>query len=83
MMGCQKLLSSDLKGQEFLTSLSGHKIKITVNEVIPFAVPLVRMSLFLSFEGTVVVASGLPGPTDTPRAVLWQCRPQQVPSLAE
>ncbi|OWK63486.1 Stabilin-1, partial [Lonchura striata] len=32
MVGCQKLLSSDLEGQESLTSLSGHKIKITVNE---------------------------------------------------
>ncbi|KAF2986533.1 hypothetical protein EK904_010304 [Melospiza melodia maxima] len=32
MVGCQKLLSSDLEGQQSLTSLSGHKIKITVNE---------------------------------------------------
>uniref|UniRef100_A0A8C3UUP6 Stabilin 1 n=1 Tax=Catharus ustulatus TaxID=91951 RepID=A0A8C3UUP6_CATUS len=32
MVGCQKLLSSDLENQESLTSLSGHKIKITVNE---------------------------------------------------
>uniref|UniRef100_A0A8C5T9B3 Stabilin 1 n=1 Tax=Malurus cyaneus samueli TaxID=2593467 RepID=A0A8C5T9B3_9PASS len=32
IVGCQKLLSSDLEAQESLTSLSGHKIKITVNE---------------------------------------------------
>ncbi|XP_053809782.1 stabilin-1 [Vidua chalybeata] len=32
MVGCQKLLSSDLEGQVSLTSLSGHKMKITVNE---------------------------------------------------
>uniref|UniRef100_A0A8C5J9I8 Stabilin 1 n=1 Tax=Junco hyemalis TaxID=40217 RepID=A0A8C5J9I8_JUNHY len=59
MVGCQKLLSSDLEGQESLTSLSGHKIKITVNEVLPFAVPFVRMSPFLSCEGAVAVAGGL------------------------
>lgn len=46
MVGCQKLLSSDLENQESLTSLSGHKIKITVNEVIPFAVPFARTSHF-------------------------------------
>uniref|UniRef100_A0A803V533 Stabilin 1 n=1 Tax=Ficedula albicollis TaxID=59894 RepID=A0A803V533_FICAL len=32
MVGCQKLLSSDLENQESLTSLSGHKIKISVSE---------------------------------------------------
>lgn len=83
MVGCQKLLSSDLEGQESLTSLSGHKIKITVNEVIPFVVPFVRMSLFLSCEGTVAGAVARPGPTDTAREVQWLVQVQQVPSLSE
>lgn len=70
MVGCQKLLSSDLEGQESLTSLSGHKIKITVNEVLPFAVPFVRMSLFLSSEGAVAVAGA--GCTGLSRSPLSQ-----------
>lgn len=34
MVGCQKLLLSDLEDQESLTSLSGHKITITEKEVV-------------------------------------------------
>jgi len=34
MVGCQKLLLSDLEAQESLTSLSGHTIKITKKEVV-------------------------------------------------
>ncbi|PKU35306.1 stabilihypothetical protein [Limosa lapponica baueri] len=46
MVGCQKLLSSDLEAQESLTSLSGHKIKITVKE----------NSIYLNEEAEVVVS---------------------------
>uniref|UniRef100_A0A8C3K8R3 Stabilin 1 n=1 Tax=Calidris pygmaea TaxID=425635 RepID=A0A8C3K8R3_9CHAR len=46
MVGCQKLLSSDLEAQESLTSLSGHKIKITVKE----------NSIYLNEEAKVVVS---------------------------
>uniref|UniRef100_A0A8B9PAF4 Stabilin 1 n=1 Tax=Apteryx owenii TaxID=8824 RepID=A0A8B9PAF4_APTOW len=45
MVGCQKLLSSDLEAQESLTSLSGHKIKIAMKE----------NSIYLNEEATVVV----------------------------
>lgn len=50
-MGCRKLLSGDLEALESLTALSGHKMKITVKEVIPFPGPFARISLLLSFEG--------------------------------
>ncbi|NXR10180.1 STAB1 protein, partial [Semnornis frantzii] len=46
MVGCQKLLSSDLEAQESLTSLSGHKIKITVKE----------NSIYLNEEAKVVLS---------------------------
>ncbi|KAM6256750.1 stabilin-1 [Porphyrio hochstetteri] len=46
MVGCQKLLSSDLEAQESLTSLSGHKIKITVRE----------NSIYLNEEAKVVMS---------------------------
>uniref|UniRef100_A0A663EVS1 Stabilin 1 n=1 Tax=Aquila chrysaetos chrysaetos TaxID=223781 RepID=A0A663EVS1_AQUCH len=46
MVGCQKLLSSDLEAQESLTSLSGHKIKITAKE----------NSIYLNEEAKVVVS---------------------------
>ncbi|XP_075015285.1 stabilin-1 isoform X2 [Calonectris borealis] len=46
MVVCQKLLSSDLEAQESLTSLSGHKIKITVKE----------NSIYLNEEAKVVVS---------------------------
>uniref|UniRef100_A0A8C0FC42 Stabilin 1 n=1 Tax=Bubo bubo TaxID=30461 RepID=A0A8C0FC42_BUBBB len=46
MVGCQKLLSSDLEAQESLTSLSGHNIKITVKE----------NSISLNEEAKVVVS---------------------------
>ncbi|NXS59062.1 STAB1 protein, partial [Brachypteracias leptosomus] len=46
MVGCQKLLSSDLEAQESLTSLSGHKIKITVKE----------NSIYLNEEAKLVVS---------------------------
>uniref|UniRef100_A0A8C8E5F1 Stabilin 1 n=1 Tax=Otus sunia TaxID=257818 RepID=A0A8C8E5F1_9STRI len=46
MVGCQKLLSSDLEAQESLTSLSGHNIKITVKE----------NSIYLNEEAKVVAS---------------------------
>ncbi|XP_010146410.1 PREDICTED: stabilin-1, partial [Eurypyga helias] len=46
MVGCRKLLSSDLETQESLTSLSGHKIKITAKE----------NSIYLNEEAKVVVS---------------------------
>uniref|UniRef100_A0A8B9CVC7 Stabilin 1 n=1 Tax=Anser brachyrhynchus TaxID=132585 RepID=A0A8B9CVC7_9AVES len=45
MVGCQKLLLSDLEDQESLTSLSGHKIKITEKE----------NSIYLNGEAEVVM----------------------------
>uniref|UniRef100_A0A8B9GLU5 Stabilin 1 n=1 Tax=Amazona collaria TaxID=241587 RepID=A0A8B9GLU5_9PSIT len=46
IVGCRKLLSSDLEAQESLTSLSGHKMKITVKE----------NSIYLNEEAKVVVS---------------------------
>ncbi|XP_053932500.1 stabilin-1 isoform X1 [Cuculus canorus] len=46
MVGCQKFLSSDLEAHKSLTSLSGHKIKITVKE----------NSIYLNEEAKVVVS---------------------------
>ncbi|OXB60701.1 hypothetical protein ASZ78_011541 [Callipepla squamata] len=46
MVGCQKLLLSDLEAQESLTSLSGHTIKITEKE----------NSIYLNEEAKVVMS---------------------------
>uniref|UniRef100_A0A8C6JBN5 Uncharacterized protein n=1 Tax=Melopsittacus undulatus TaxID=13146 RepID=A0A8C6JBN5_MELUD len=46
IVGCRKLLSGDLEAQESLTSLSGHKMKITVKE----------NSIYLNEEAKVVVS---------------------------
>ncbi|XP_010189258.1 PREDICTED: stabilin-1-like, partial [Mesitornis unicolor] len=46
MVGCQKLLSSDLEARESLTSLSGHEIKTTGKE----------NSIYLNEEAKVVVS---------------------------
>uniref|UniRef100_A0A8C4UB24 Stabilin 1 n=1 Tax=Falco tinnunculus TaxID=100819 RepID=A0A8C4UB24_FALTI len=46
MVGCQKLLSGDLEALETVTSLSGHKLKITVKE----------NSIYLNEEAEVVVS---------------------------
>ncbi|NXU52032.1 STAB1 protein, partial [Turnix velox] len=46
MVGCQKLLFSDLEAQESVTSLSGHKINITVKE----------NSIYLNEDAKVIVS---------------------------